>query len=127
MPRYYNSQFGLDVRSSSFLSVLPWVAMAAGTNLSGWLADFLINRKLMSTTRTRKMLQLIGSIGPAVCLLYLAWGAPSGVDSKALSPDAQQQQLTSAVVLLVLTMGFLGMQAGGFASTHQDIATRLAR
>ncbi|KXZ47469.1 hypothetical protein GPECTOR_35g907 [Gonium pectorale] len=163
MPRYYNSQFGLDVRSSSFLSVLPWVAMAIGTNLSGWIADYLINRKLLSTTATRKLLQLAGSVGPAVCLLYLAWGAAAAgggvgpgvtaggaaalhhgrvlAQAEAGSPPlgsrlaqqaAQLQQqpdapgIRSAVVLLVLTMAFLGLQAGGFASTHQDIATRLA-
>ncbi|GIL70606.1 hypothetical protein Vretimale_3718 [Volvox reticuliferus] len=123
MPRYYNSEFGLDVRSSSFLSVLPWLAMAAGTNISGWLADFLINRKLLSTSHTRKLLQVVGSAGPAICLLYLAWGTPNGQEGKGVP---QQAQLTNAVVLLVLTMALLGFQAGGFASTHQDIATRLA-
>lgn len=169
MPRYYNYAFGLDVRSSSFLSVLPWVAMACGTNISGWVADYLINRKLLTTTRTRKLLQLAGSVGPAVCLLYLAWGsggarqaavaavagaaanatvvvdgveAAAGVHHsgrRALSTvdtggpsrlsdlASESPELRSAVVLMTMTMAFLGLQAGGFASTHQDIATRMAR
>ncbi len=197
MPRFYNSQFGLDVRSSSFLSVLPWVAMALGTNLSGWVADWLINRKLLTTTKTRKLLQLLGSVGPAVCLMYLAWAAPAGAplvssvpggtvegavevegadggvelerlggvgvegsapvagEGEAVGAVAAQlgkrllasmglggssgdaaaaaaaaagagDQLGNAVVLLVMTLAFLGLQAGGFASTHQDISTRLA-
>lgn len=197
MPRFYNSQFGLDVRSSSFLSVLPWVAMALGTNLSGWVADWLINRKLLTTTKTRKLLQLLGSVGPAVCLMYLAWAAPAGAPlvssvsggdvggtveveaadggvlveqlgagAEGSAPEAGEGeavgavagqlgkrllasmglggsagdaaaaaaaaaagadgQLRSAVVLLVMTLAFLGLQAGGFASTHQDISTRMA-
>ncbi|PNH08931.1 putative anion transporter 6 [Tetrabaena socialis] len=152
LPRYYNSQFGLDVRSSSFLSVLPWVAMAAGTNLSGWLADHLINTKTLTTTRTRKLLQTLGSVGPAICLLYLSHGAPGGAATAAaaaglagggasrslagaaaaaaaaggMSAEEQQRQLTWAVALLVMTMALLGLQAGGFAATHQDISTRLA-
>ncbi|KAG2445616.1 hypothetical protein HXX76_000226 [Chlamydomonas incerta] len=172
MPRYYNSAFGLDVRSSSFLSVLPWVAMACGTNISGWVADYLINRKLLTTTRTRALLQLAGSVGPAVCLLYLAWGSGGASQAAALHTGAvtgtaanvtavgvaeaaagaqhgggrtlsamdiggpsrlgavagvaDSAELRSAVILMTMTMAFLGLQAGGFASTHQDIATRMA-
>lgn len=96
--------------------------MAVGTNISGWLADFLINRKLLSTSHTRKLLQTVGSVGPAFCLLYLALGGKQSDETRGAP-----QQLTNAVVLLVLTMALLGFQAGGFASTHQDIATRLAR
>ncbi|KAG2483329.1 hypothetical protein HYH03_017777 [Edaphochlamys debaryana] len=177
LPRYFNSQFGLDVKASSFLSVLPWVAMAIGTNLSGWIADFCINRKVLSVTATRKTLQVVGSVGPAVCLLYLAWSAPGSMPAavqssvvSAVTPpppvaaeagaalnaaavtvaaDAARRrtlvemvlsstgmghtaaaqdsaQLQFAVALLVTMMALLGLQAGGFASTHQDISTRMA-
>jgi len=113
LPTYYAEQFGLNVKESSFLSILPWAAMALGTNVSGWVADALVNRKVMSVTKTRKTLQLVGSVGPGLCLLYLA-AVP------------QKGSLFDAVTLLTLAMGLLGCQAGGFASNHQDICTRYA-
>jgi hypothetical protein len=35
------------VKQSSFLSIMPWAAMALGTNMSGWAADTLTNRKVL--------------------------------------------------------------------------------
>ncbi len=45
LPTYYAEQFNLDVKRSSHVSVLPWAAMAVGTNASGWAADLLVNNK----------------------------------------------------------------------------------
>jgi MFS family permease len=39
--------FGVDLRQSSWLSILPFLMMAIGTNASGWIADKLINKKVM--------------------------------------------------------------------------------
>ncbi|KAL6765531.1 major facilitator superfamily domain-containing protein [Haematococcus lacustris] len=113
LPTYYSEVFSLDVRQSSTLSVLPWAAMALGTNLSGWTADGLVNGKVLSTGKTRKLLQTVGCGGPALALLYLA-----------LVP--QRGFLGEAVTLLTLAMGLLGFQAAGFAANHQDIASRYA-
>lgn len=113
LPTYFNQRFGVDVRESSFLSILPWLVMALATNASGWVADHLVNSKALSTTRTRKLLQVAGSAGPAACFLLLAHG-PDTVSSRG------------AVALLTVAMGFQGLQAGGFASNHQDISGRLA-
>jgi hypothetical protein len=44
--------FGLDVKQSSFLSIMPWAAMALGTNMSGWAADVLTNRKVRACSTT---------------------------------------------------------------------------
>ncbi|MEW5299522.1 MAG: hypothetical protein WDW36_002531 [Sanguina aurantia] len=113
LPTYYNQEYGLDLQQSSMLSVLPWAVMAFSSNASGWTADALINRKVMSTTRARKLLQSIGTLGPGLCMAYLALIPASG-------------NLREAVTLLTLTLGFQGFQAGGFASNHQDISTRYA-
>lgn len=59
----------------------------------------------MSPTKTRKLLQTIGNVGPGTCLMYLA-----------LVP--QKGFLAEAVALLTVSMMTLGMQAGGFAATH---------
>ena len=70
-------EWGLDVQKSSFLSGLPWALSFALANLAGWSADTLINKKILSITNTRKLMQGIASMGPATCLTALAL-QPSG-------------------------------------------------
>lgn len=113
LPAYYNSQFGVDVRQSAHMSILPFAVMALTTNLSGWIADGLVNSNSMSTTHARKLMQSIGSSVPAVCLMYLAAKQNDG-------------SIRTALALLSLMLAGLGFQAGGFASNHQDICTKYA-
>ncbi len=70
-------EWGLDVQKSSFLSGLPWALSFALANLAGWGADTLINKKILSITNTRKLMQGIASMGPTTCLTALAL-QPSG-------------------------------------------------
>ena len=72
LPTYYNQSFGVDLKQSSWLSILPFLMMAIGTNASGHIADRLINGKISTPTKARKILQTIGSLGPGICLLYLS-------------------------------------------------------
>ena len=65
-------EWGLDVAKSSFLSGLPWAISFALANLAGFTADNLINKKVLSITATRKLMQGIASLGPATCLTVLA-------------------------------------------------------
>ncbi len=67
----------------------PTPLQAIGTNVSGWVADALINSRTMTTTKTRKMMQLIGNIGPGLCLLYLALGAKGWVWQPERHPELQ--------------------------------------
>lgn len=77
--------------------------------------------------------QLIGSIGPGACLLWLAAAGKaqnfkdSSMDADGIKAAAKgDMSISTAVTLLSLTMGLLGVQAGGFASNHQDISTQYA-
>ena len=72
LPTYYNQTFGVDLKQSSWLSSLPFLMMAIGTNASGHIADWLINKKISTPTKARKLLQTIGNLGPGICLLYLS-------------------------------------------------------
>jgi predicted MFS family arabinose efflux permease len=44
IPSYFVRAFALDLKASSFLSFVPWVAMAAGSSFAGILADMLVQR-----------------------------------------------------------------------------------
>ena len=70
-------EWGLDVQKSAFLSGLPWAISFALANIASWGADNLINKKILSITSTRKLMQAIASLGPATCLTALAL-QPSG-------------------------------------------------
>jgi MFS transporter, ACS family, solute carrier family 17 (sodium-dependent inorganic phosphate cotransporter), other len=50
LPTYFSSVYHLSLANSSAMSVLPWVAAAVATNLSGWAADALINEGVMGKT-----------------------------------------------------------------------------
>lgn len=114
LPSYYSDEWGLDVKNSSFLSGLPWALSFALANAAGWSADTLINKKLLSTTNTRKLMQGIASLGPAICLVLLAL-QPAGPEGG---------NLTVSAGLLTATLAIGGFQAAGYGSNHQDLSPK---
>lgn len=70
---------GLDLKSSGFFSVLPWVTMAITANLGGWIADTLVERG-WSVTSVRKIMQTVSEARPrrAACQGPRAGGQAGG-------------------------------------------------
>jgi len=108
LPTFYHQAFDLDVTQSATLSVLPWLATAVVSSSSGVLADWLTNEGHLDLTRTRKLLQLVGGVAPAVCLLALA-------DAH----DAPNMGLGQALALLTGSVALGGFQSAGFASNRE--------
>ena len=61
----------MDLRASSFLSLLPWVVMAAGSSAAGVLADALVRRGV-PVVLVRKRLQTVAFLGPVAALAVLS-------------------------------------------------------
>jgi len=61
------------VTHSAALSILPWGVNVVCTNLAGWLGDKAVNERGLDRTLVRKVMQGIASLGPAACLLALAY------------------------------------------------------
>ena len=78
---------------SALLSGLPWALSFALANLAGWSADSLINKQLLSTTQTRKLMQAIASLGPAACLSVLAL-QPEGPGQASHTPPPCHESIT---------------------------------
>lgn len=93
----------MDVQQSALLSVLPWFVTVLVSNASGWAADTLANTGTLTMTQTRKLLQTVGSVGPAFCLLYLANSHDSPVEL----------EVWQAVLLLTATLSLGGFQSAG--------------
>jgi hypothetical protein len=73
IPSYYNENYGVDVKQSALLSIFPWCCAIVATMTGGAIADALSTREVLPLTHVRKIMQGIGSFGPAGCLFYLAW------------------------------------------------------
>jgi MFS transporter, ACS family, solute carrier family 17 (sodium-dependent inorganic phosphate cotransporter), other len=109
MPTYYNQVLGLDLKSSGFFSVLPWVTMAISANVGGWIADTLVE-KGVSITLVRKIMQTIGFLGPAFFLTRLG-----GIKT-----------VSEAVLCMMAAQGLDAFSQSGLYSNHQDIGPRYA-
>ena len=46
LPTFYHEVFAVDITGSSTALILPFLATAAATNASGWIADGLVNNKV---------------------------------------------------------------------------------
>jgi len=108
MPSYFVKALGFDLRSSSFMALLPWIVMALGSSLSGMLADSLVARGVNVTT-VRKAVQTVAFLVPAVALLALS--------QPGLSPQV-------AVGLMTAALGTTSLGQAGFVANMSDIAPR---
>ena len=73
IPSYYEQNYGIDIKESALLSIFPWACAIVATLCTGAIADALANHEVLRLTHVRKLMQGIGSFGPAGCLFYLAW------------------------------------------------------
>ena len=109
MPTYYNQVLGLDLKSSGFFSVLPWITMAVAANVGGWIADTLV-AKGWSVTTVRKIMQSIGFLGPAFFLTQLG----------------SINTVPEAVACMMAAQGLDAFSQSGLYSNHADIGPRYA-
>lgn len=109
LPSFLYSHFELDVKSSALLSAAPWVAMFVFANVGGWIADLLIRRN-WSVTRTRKLMQSVGFVGPAVFLGVLCSAETAG----------------AAMVYVSTALALASFSQSGVYANHQDIGPQVA-
>ncbi|KAI0512190.1 hypothetical protein KFK09_012828 [Dendrobium nobile] len=109
MPIYFNTVHHVDLRQAAWFSALPWFMMAVLGYAAGAVSDMLI-KKGVSVTYTRKIMQTIGFVGPAICLLGL---------NAAKNPSVASAWLTAA-------LGLSSFSHSGFLVNFQEVAPRYA-
>ncbi|OMO90502.1 Major facilitator superfamily [Corchorus olitorius] len=105
MPIYFNSVHHVDLRQAAWFSAVPWSMMALTGYFAGLWSDTMI-RNGTSITLTRKIMQSIGFIGPAIALIGL---------TAAKSPSIASAWLSLAV-------GLKAFSHCGFLVNLQEIA-----
>lgn len=115
LPNFYYTTYGISVQNSAWLSALPWVVAVVFTNIGGYVSDTLVRTNTMDRVSARKLLQGLGSLGPAATLLYLA---------AACNGNVPEASLPVAVSLVTVTLALGGLTAAGYASNHQDLTTK---
>lgn len=109
LPTYFNQQLGFDLAASSFLSIVPWLAMFIFANIGGTIADYLLANGV-SVAKVRKGMQTMGMMGPAIFLLLV---------STTTSPPL-------AVVFMTCALALGSFCQSGVYSNHQDIGPEYA-
>lgn len=109
MPVYFNTVLGVNLKDAAWFSAVPWAMMAAVGFVAGASSDVLVQRGV-SVTTTRKLMQSIGFLGPAVALLGL---------NAVKSPVVASAWLTAAV-------GLSAFSQAGFLVNYQEVGPKYA-
>jgi MFS transporter, ACS family, solute carrier family 17 (sodium-dependent inorganic phosphate cotransporter), other len=111
-PTFYAEQYGLNVRDSAILLVVPSLAGMVGGLSAGALADAAIRKFAPATdatiTNVRKAFQGVALFGPALCLATMAWHVPD-------EPWVAQSLLTG-------TVGLQAFNSAGYGAANQEKA-----
>ncbi|CAG0893296.1 unnamed protein product [Darwinula stevensoni] len=107
---YFKQCFDFDLGKIGTLAAVPHLVMTVIVPFGGRFADFLRERRILSTTNVRKIFNCGGFGMEAVFLLVVAY-----------STDP-----TTAIFALTLAVGFSGFAISGFNVNHLDIAPRYA-
>ncbi|XXG85715.1 hypothetical protein AAC387_Pa11g0749 [Persea americana] len=110
LPTYFEQGLQLSLQEMGSSKMLPYLNMFAFSNIGGVAADYLITRRILSVTRTRKLLNTVGFIVAALALIALPIYRTS----------------TSAIFCSSVSLGFLALGRAGFAVNHMDVAPRYA-
>jgi len=105
---YLNKVRGLDLKSSSYYAMLPFLAMAAGSTVGGWLSDAITKRLGKKAGRCR-----LASVAVAFAAVFVALGT-------------QVESAKVASFVLAAGAGALYLAQSSFWSVSADIGKRSA-
>lgn len=100
-----------NVKENGIYSSLPYVLMWIFSLCSGVLSDWMIIRKLISVTNSRKLYTSIASAGPAIFIVVASY---AGCDK------------VSAVAFFTVAMGFMGAYYSGMKVNALDLSPNYA-
>ncbi|CAL5432235.1 unnamed protein product [Camellia sinensis] len=110
LPTYFELGLQLSLQEMGSSKMMPYLNMFVFSNIGGVIADHLITGRILSVTRTRKVLNTVGFLVASFALMAIPLFRTSG----------------GAVFCSSVALGFLALGRAGFAVNHMDIAPRYA-
>ncbi|KAK7475888.1 hypothetical protein BaRGS_00032856 [Batillaria attramentaria] len=111
LPTYMKKILKYNIQEDGFLSAVPYAILWVTQTGSGFIADFLRYRGIMTTQNVRKLMNTVGNVIPAVLMVATGYtGCNHGL----------------ATVLLTLGVGLGGFTMAGYNVNHLDIAPNFA-
>lgn len=110
LPTYFELGLEVSLQEMGSSKMMPYFIMFLFSNFGGVVADIFITKKILSITRTRKVLNTIGFVAASVALVALPYFRTLG----------------GALFCSSVALGFLAFGRAGFAVNHLDIAPRYA-
>ncbi|XP_046544368.1 sialin-like [Haliotis rubra] len=111
LPQYMKQVLRFNIEQNGLLSSLPYVTLWLINTICGQVADVIRRKGFLSTKNTRKLMNSIGLMLPAVVMV--------GIGYSGCHP-----MLT--VALLCLGVGITGFTMAGYSVNHLDIAPHFA-
>ncbi|XP_060522260.1 putative inorganic phosphate cotransporter [Cylas formicarius] len=111
-PTYLRYAMKFDIESSGLTNALPTIGCMASVFLCGVLSDYLMNKRILSRVNTRRVLQLGGCYGIALCLVGMSFVT---ADHAYIS-----------VILLVFINIFMGSLQNGAVVNLMDLSPRFS-
>ncbi|SPP81431.1 putative inorganic phosphate cotransporter [Drosophila guanche] len=111
LPKYMADVLQFSIKANGLYSSLPYVMMWIVSVGSGFVADWMIRRGIMSTTNTRKVMTGLAAFGPAI---FMVGASYAGCD-RAL-----------VVVLFTICMGLMGAYYAGMKLSPLDMSPNYA-
>lgn len=110
-PTFYLEQYGIGVRDSAWMSIMPCLSGVVGGLIAGTTADAVVQRIVdpsdeTARTKIRKTFQSIGLLVPALSLGLLAWDIP--------------EQSWVAQLYISINIGFLSFNSAGYDAANQE-------
>ncbi|XP_066582739.1 sialin [Prorops nasuta] len=110
LPTFMNDVLNFKLDKTGYLSALPYLVMSIVVQSSGYLADYLRSKKILTTTQVRKIFNCGAFIFQTVFMIATAF---------ILKP-------TGAVACITIAVGLGGFAWSGFGVNHLDIAPKHA-
>ncbi|ENN75168.1 hypothetical protein YQE_08281, partial [Dendroctonus ponderosae] len=110
LPKYLKDAYNYDLGKSGFLSALPYLVMSILIQFSGQLADWLLEKRLLTTTQVRKVFNCVGFLSQTVFMLIAAFWS----------------NRIASVLCLTLAVGLGSLAWPGFSVNHLDLAPQYA-
>ncbi|KAF7825900.1 putative anion transporter 5 [Senna tora] len=110
LPTYFELGLQISLHDMGSSKMMPYLNMFIFSNIGGVVADYLITKRIMFVTKTRKFLNTIGFLVASLALIVIPIF----------------RTCVGAVFCSSVALGFLALGRAGFAVNHMDVAPRYA-